>query len=342
MKLNPKDSIYDDILDIKIAGEHSANLIRHLLTFARRQPNVPKVIDIQAAISRCLTLLRPMIGENIQLHWVPTASAWPIKIDPVQIEQILTNLMVNARDAISDKGSITIHSENMEIDEEFCKTNAGFVCGKYIHLTVRDDGCGMDKATQKQIFEPFFTTKELGKGTGLGLATVYGIVLQNHGFITLSSELGKGTTFHIYLPRYEAPIMDIQKQDIVPSIDTEVILVAEDNDTLLKVVANMLKKLGYTVLPANNPNEAIQICRECPGDIHMLLTDVIMPGMDGKELYQHVIAMRPTLKGLFMSGYTADVIAQWGVLDEGIHFLQKPFSMEELSRKVREALSAQQ
>jgi CheY-like chemotaxis protein len=264
-----------------------------------------------------------------------------VNLDPAQIDQILANLVVNARDAISGVGRITIETGTAEFDQAYCDRNEGIVPGGYVLLAVSDDGCGMDKKTLARLFEPFFTTKEVGKGTGLGLATVYGIVKQNSGFINVYSEPGTGTTFRLYLPRHESEqeVADETRKAVEAPTGTETVLLVEDEDSLLDLGTLLLEDLGYTVLAASCPNRALQLAEEFRGEIHLLLTDVIMPEMSGRDLRERLAASRPNLKSLYMSGYTAEVIAHHGVLHEGVHFLQKPFSVQDLAVKLREALN---
>lgn len=261
------------------------------------------------------------------------------QIDTSQLDQILANLCVNARDAISDIGKIIIETRNIFVDENFIRTHLEAVPGEYVQLTVSDSGCGMSKEILANIFEPFFTTKELGKGTGLGLATVYGAVKQNGGFIDVYSELGTGTTFKIYLPRcvYKstASTAEIQKE---PVKGHETILLVEDEPAILAMTKTILNKIGYNVLGAETPGEAIKLAREYNGAIQLLMTDVIMPEMNGRDLAKNILVLYPDIKRLFMSGYTADVIAHHGVLEDGVHFLQKPFNMNAMSEKIREVL----
>jgi CheY-like chemotaxis protein len=285
-------------------------------------------------------MLRKLIGEDIDLLWKPALNLWPVKMDPTQIDQLLANLAVNARDSISGVGKITIETGNAEFDEAYCAMHAGFIPGKYALLAVSDNGCGMNKETQDKIFEPFFTTKEFGKGTGMGLATVYGIVKQNSGFVNVYSEPGTGTTFRIYLPGHgeERPAIDEPLRQIKPLTGTETVLLVEDNEALLKMSKMMLEELGYAVLAAGSPDEAIKQAGQYAGDIHLLMTDVVMPEMNGRDLQKRLSALRPDMKYLFMSGYTTDVIAHHGILDKGVNFLQKPFLMNDLAAKVREAM----
>jgi len=261
-------------------------------------------------------------------------------MDTSQVDQILANLCVNARDSIDDIGKITIETGNTTIDEDYCSGHAGAVVGDYVRIAVSDSGCGMDEETLRHIFEPFFTTKELGKGTGLGLATVYGIVKQNDGSIHAYSEPNLGTTFNIYLPRHVGSGEKAGAEGTTKPNPhgQETILLAEDEPGVLKLATKMLAGQGYTVLAAETPGEAIRLAREYSGEINLLMADVIMPEMNGRELARNVLAIRPGTKRLFMSGYTADVIAHHGVLDEGVHFIQKPFGRKALAAKVREAL----
>ena len=286
-------------------------------------------------------MLQRLIGEDVQLAWLPMANLWQVKMDSSQIDQILANLCVNAKDAIEDIGRITIETGNRIIDEYYCAVNAGFVPGEYIFLSVNDDGCGMDKETQAHIFEPFFTTKDIGAGTGLGLATVYGIVKQNNGFINVYSEPGRGTKFTIYLPRHQRETGQLPAESVaeLSPRGQGTILLVEDEPSILSMTASMLEGQGYTVLPADTPDAAINLAREHVGKILLLMTDVIMPGMNGLNLAQILQTMYPDIRCLFMSGYTADVIAHHGVLDEGVHFIQKPFSLLEISTKIREVLT---
>jgi len=263
-------------------------------------------------------------------------------MDPAQIDQIVVNLVVNSRDAISGAGHISLKTQNTGLDDAFCSAHAGAVPGDYVLLSVSDNGLGMSKETMENIFEPFFTTKELGKGTGLGLATVYGIMKQNMGFIDVQSELGRGTTFHIYLPRTHVPVSEEQpSQETDENLrGTETVLLVEDEESVLQLSKRILEQLGYAVLAAENPLDALELARSHSGRIDLLLTDVIMPGMNGKEFTEKLSAIKAGFRAIFMSGYTDDVIAQHGVLDEGVHFLQKPFSVQSLAAKVREVLDA--
>ena len=311
-----------------------------MLAFARKQTIIPVVLDLNQNVESMLKMLRRLIGEDIDLAWLPEAGLCPVKMDPVQVDQILANLCVNARDAIADVGKVTIETGNAVFDETYCADHAGFVAGEYVLLAVSDDGCGMDKEILDQIFEPFFTSKGVGQGTGLGLSTVYGIVKQNNGFINVYSEPGKGTTFRIYLPRYAGQAVDTQRERAaeIPLSHGETVLVVEDEPALLTMAKMMLEKLGYRVLAAGTPGEAIGLAEEHASEIHLLITDVVMPEMNGRDLAERLQSLYPGMKILFMSGYTANVIAHRGVLDEGMNFIQKPFSMKDIATKVGEVL----
>jgi len=285
-------------------------------------------------------MLRRLIGEDIDLNWLPGTNLWPIKVDPSQIDQILTNLCVNARDAIAGVGKITIETGNVSFDAAYCADHMDCIAGDYVQLAVSDDGCGMDEETIGKIFEPFFTTKEMGKGTGLGLATIYGVVRQNNGFINVYSEPGQKTTFRIYLPRHMGRVEQIKTGGPQEPVrrGQETILVVEDEPEILILAKCMLEKQGYQVLAAGTPGEAFLLAEEHAGEIHLLLTDVVMPEMNGQDLAKKVLSLYPNIKRFFMSGYTADIIAHHGVLDDGVYFIQKPFSIKDLAAKVREAL----
>ena len=327
---------------IQQAALRSAQLTGQLLAFARKQTVAPKILDLNTTVEGMLKMLRRLIGEDIELVWLPGKNLGLVKVDPSQIDQILANLCINARDAIGDTGRVTIETDNAVFDEDYCAVHAGSVPGEYVLLVVSDSGCGMDHETVAHLFEPFFTTKETGKGTGLGLAMIYGIVKQNNGFINVYSEQGRGTTFKIYLPRLsqasDAPV----ETAVAKRMDagSETVLLVEDEPMILQMVSLMLQRLGYKVLPAASPGEAIRLAEDHAGTIHLLMTDVIMPEMNGRDLAGKLLSLYPGLKRLFMSGYTANVIAHHGVLDEGVHFIQKPFSRNELAGKVREVLAA--
>ena len=339
-KIEPGHPLHADLASISIAARRSTDIIRQLLAFARKQTIAPKTLDLNEAVEGILKMLRHLIGEDIDLIWRPYSGLWPVKMDPTQIEQILANLCVNARDAIAGVGKITIETRNHVLDEAYCADHPGFKAGSYAMLAVSDDGCGMDAENLDKIFEPFYTTKGVGQGTGLGLATVYGAVKQNDGFINVYSEKGKGTTFKIYLRRQADPIVDalIEHQGKIHKGRGETILLVEDEEVVLELAARMLNGLDYHVLSAPSPAEALRLSAEHPGEIHLLLTDVILPEMNGKDVALKLRQGRPDMKCLYMSGYTADVIAHRGMLDPGVHFIPKPFSVLDLSVKVRETL----
>jgi PAS domain S-box-containing protein len=326
--------------EIRKAAESSADLTRQLLAFARKQTIIPKVLDLNETVAGMFKMLNRLIGEDIRLAWHPADELWLLKFDPSQIDQILANLCVNARDSITKDGKITIETGNSIIDASYCTFNTYASPGEYVRIVVGDNGSGMDNETQQRIFEPFFTTKETGKGTGLGLAMVFGIVKQNNGFINVCSEPGIGTTFSIYLPRYVGETEQKQNdaKSMAAPLGQETILLVEDEQAILNMASLVLVKQNYSVLKANNPAEAIRLAEEHLGEISLLITDVIMPEMNGKELANKLQSTNPRLKCLFMSGYTADAISQYGVLDEGVDFIQKPFSLPEFGTKVRKVL----
>ena len=337
---DPASPLYANLHNVHQAGVRSAELTRQLLAFARKQTIAPRVIDINDRVEGMLNMLRRLIGEDIDLLWQPGRNLQPVNIDPSQIDQLLANLCVNARDAIDGVGKITIETDTKTIDEDYCHDHLESLPGNYVLLEVSDDGCGMDKKILNHIFEPFFTTKEQGQGTGLGLASLYGIVKQNKGFINVYSEPDQGTTFKIYLPVYAAKSAGTAEKapDLAVEQGKETVLLVEDESALLKMTTTILEKLDYTVVTAATPGEAIHLAHEYQGRIDLLMTDVVMPEMNGRELAGNLLSHYPDLKCLFMSGYTANVIAHHGVLDQGVHFIQKPFSMKDLGGKLREVL----
>jgi len=341
--LDRADPIYQNLQQVMIAGKHSVEIVRQLLAFARKQIIAPEVLDINETMGGMLKMLRHLIGEDIDLVWSPGHGLWQVKMDPSQVDQILANLCVNARDAIEGVGKVTIETRNTVLDETCCAEHGGAAPGEYVTLSVSDNGCGMDRETQENIFEPFFTTKEVGKGTGLGLATVYGIVKQNKGFIEVASEPGKGTAFRIYLPRHggetEEEVEAVEAE--APQGRGETILVVEDDVSVLHLTERILDHLGYAVLTSASPAEALTMAREYQGEIHLLMTDVILPEMSGIDLAGEMLKIRPTIRTMFMSGYTADIIDRQGVPDKGVHFVQKPFTYDGLARKVKEALGSE-
>ncbi len=339
-RLGPGSPVSDDLRAIRVAAKHSAELTGQLLAFARKQTVVPKVLDLNHAVTTAVQMLARVLGENIELVWLPGAEVHEICVDPSQLEQVLTNLCLNARDAIAGVGRITITTANVTLGEEAASGPDAPAAGEYVLLSVADTGAGMDEATLVRVFEPFFTTKEMGRGTGLGLATVHGIVKQNRGQITVESTLGRGSVFRVLWPRHR-PEREVAAPVVVPAgrvRGQETILVVEDEPEILKVAVRLLEQLGYTVLGAEGPSEALFLARSHRGELHLLLTDVIMPEMNGRDLARRLQSFFPGLRCLFMSGYPADVIATHGVLDEAVLFLEKPFSIDDLAAKVRAAL----
>ncbi len=338
--LDPTLPLYEDLTEIKLAAERSAELTRQLLAFARKQTVQPKELDLNETIAGMLKMLERMVGENVQLMWKPSADIWRVKMDPSQVNQILANLCVNARDSIADVGQVQIETNNITIDESYCAIHTGFEPGDFVRLTVNDSGCGMSKDILTHVFEPFFTTKGVGEGTGLGLASVYGAVKQNDGFINVYSELGHGTLFSVYIPRFKHITKELLEGiTTVPTIcGHETILLVEDETSILRLAKKMLERLGYNVIAAASPGEATELAKRHHGEINLLLTDVVMPEMNGRDLARNLLSYYPGMGRLFMSGYTSDVIAHQGKVEEGMYFIQKPFSMSELSTMVRRAL----
>jgi PAS domain S-box-containing protein len=338
--LDTTDPKRADVEEIKTASDRAAALTRQLLIFSRRQTLEPRILNLNDLLTTLDKMLHRLIGEDIDLITIPAQDLWLVRADPGQIEQVLMNLVVNARDAMPHGGQLTIETENVELDDAYAQTHFEVTPGAYVMLAVSDTGIGMSPAVQAQIFEPFFTTKEQGKGTGLGLSTVYGIVKQSGGHIWVYSEEGKGTTFKVYLPRVEeAKDTPTQPGESKRSSGgTETILLVEDNDMVRKLSVRTLTELGYTVIEAQNPQEALGLCEQVSSPIHLLLTDVIMPGMTGKDLADRVQTLRPGVKVLYMSGYTDDAILHSGILEAKVSFLSKPFSPEVLASKVRAVL----
>jgi DNA-binding response OmpR family regulator len=331
--------------EIASASERASSLTRQLLAFSRKQMLAPRIINLNDIATENLKMLTRMIGEDIDLVMTPGKSLWSVRADAGQIEQVIMNLAVNARDAMPSGGKLTIETANITLDEEYARVHAPLHAGDYVMASISDTGAGMDSETQSHIFEPFFTTKGT-KGTGLGLSTVYGIVKQSGGYIWVYSELGRGTTFKIYLPRVpsiEEPAVHavtapVRFQKVEPG--TETILLVEDEANLRYLARQYLEKQGYRVIEAADGAVAMQIAVAHEGIIHLLLTDVIMPGMNGRELAQRISEIRPNVKVLYMSGYTENVIGQDGTLDAGVRLLQKPFNLRDLKSKVREVLDA--
>ncbi|MBT7304506.1 MAG: response regulator, partial [Victivallales bacterium] len=331
---------FSDLQEIQKAATRSADLTKQLLAFAREQTVAPEILDLNETVMGMLRMLQRLIGEDVDLDWRPDTDLWPVKVDPSQIDHVLANLCVNARDAITGIGNITIEAVNSVLDEDCCADHAETVPGEYVLISVSDSGCGMDEDTMAHIFEPFFTTKQMGRGTGLGLATVYGIVKQNNGFINAYSEPDMGTTIKVYLPRHVGSGAETHAAGTPEPAQrgNETILLTEDEPGVLTMATQMLEGQGYAVLVARTPGEAIRLAKEHTGKIHLLMTDVVMPEMNGQDLAKILMSIAPQAKRLFTSGYTANVIADHGVLDDGVHFIQKPFSRRALANKVREVL----
>jgi PAS domain S-box-containing protein len=327
----------DAIID---AAQRSAAITRQLLGFARRQTIAPVILDLNDHVAETLKLLRRLISEEIELAWLPKARRPTVRMDPSQVDQLLANLLLNARDAISGVGRITIETGVTEFDEAACAGHQVARPGPYVMLAISDSGCGMDAATRAQIFEPFFTTKPVGEGTGLGLATVYGIVRQNDGFVTVDSEPGQGTAFRLYFRRHFEALEDWDAASLqaAPVGGTETILLVEDESAVRVTTGLVLRGLGYTVLMAESPEEALGLMAEDSRAVDLLITDVVMPTMNGRDLAARLAEGQPGMRCLFISGYPADVISRQGVLDPGVHFLAKPFSRADLASKIREAL----
>ncbi|TAN40122.1 MAG: response regulator [Nitrospirae bacterium] len=338
------DSLRADLLEVKSAGERAAALTRQLLAFSRKQVLQPVPLNLNEIAAGLEKMLRRIVGEDIDFVQVLAPDLGVVRADPGQMEQVLMNLVVNARDAMPNGGKLTIDTSNVEIDEEYATRHVAVKPGSYVQLAITDTGCGMDERTRAQIFEPFFTTKELGKGTGLGLSTVYGIVKQSGGNVWVYSEPGRGTTFKIYLPRELSVTATVGRHSSARGASrrpagSETILVVEDEDALRAVATRALRAAGYTVFAAANGEQALRLCAQHADPMQLLVTDVVMPGMDGRELARELVKTRPTLKVLYMSGYTDNAIVHHGMLDAGTHFLGKPFIGVDLTRKVQEVLA---
>ena len=336
----PTSSIHENLETIQRAAKRSSNLTQQLLSFARKQIAKPKVLNINEKIKDSLNMLRRVVGENIDIFLRPVSKPWPVNIDPTQVDQILINLCLNARDAIDGIGEISIETKNEVVTEEGRATCQWLLPGDYVSLIVTDNGCGIEKEHIDRIFEPFFTRKARGDGTGLGLASVYGIVKQNKGFITVDSKSGKGSVFKILLPRSRKktgkPVLEAAKKN--EKGRGEMVLIVEDEEDILAMSRKIVERLGYSALVANKPTEALHVAEANAGKIQLLMTDVIMPEMNGRDLANRILSNQPNMKCLYVSGYSDDIIAKHGIMDEGVHFLQKPFSIKELSDKIRETL----
>jgi PAS domain S-box-containing protein len=342
-EVKPGDPLRKDIEEIRTAGKRAADLTRQLLLFSRQQVLEPRVLDVNDLLGGMERMLRRLVGEDVELVFASAASLGKVRVDPGSLEQVVMNLAVNARDAMPVGGKLTIETANAMLDEAYAKEHLGTKPGPHVLLAVSDTGIGMDRATQARIFEPFFTTKETGKGTGLGLSTVFGIVQQSGGSVWVYSEPGKGTTFKVYLPLAEGEVVQARSPSASPANlrGSQTILLVEDEDQVRTVACNILKRKGYRVLEAQSPGEALLLSERHSGTIDLLLTDVVMPQMSGPELARRLSTLRPTMKVLCMSGYTDDAVVRHGAVESGIVFLQKPFTPDTLTRKVRDALEGE-
>jgi PAS domain S-box-containing protein len=337
--LQPGDPLLKDIGEIARAAEHSRDITRQLLAFSRKQIIEPRVVDLNEVIVELKNTLLRLIGEDVDLRVRPASDLGRVRMDRSQVEQVLVNLVVNARDAMPDGGALTIETSNTRVDEAYCRSHAEFVPGHYAVLAVSDNGVGMDRETLSSIFDPFFTTKEVGKGTGLGLAMVHGVVKQNRGQVNVYSERGTGTTFRIYLPVVEqSPEPARPVEASAPSPDAGAVLLVEDDEMVRAMTAQMLASLGYTPLVAATPRDALAVLARPTVAVDLLLTDVVMPDMSGTQLRDRARALRPDLRVLFTSGYTSNAIVHHGVLEQGVSFLPKPFTRQQLGQKIRETL----
>ncbi|NOQ22511.1 MAG: PAS domain S-box protein [Candidatus Aegiribacteria sp.] len=333
------DPMMKDLREIQKAARHSAEITRQLLAFSRKQTIEPRIVNLNPLIEEMKIMLARLLGEDIDISFIPAKDLWAIKADQGQINQIVANLGINARDAMHDGGKLTIETANLTIDEVYCQGHLGFVPGCFVMLGMSDNGIGMDRETLAHVFEPFFTTKDKAGGTGLGLATVYGIIKQHNGFINVYSEPGHGTTFKLYFPRCAEKKKEAETAVEAPeSFEYGTILLAEDDEMVRNLTTKILETIGYDVLVALTPGDALALCEKGNMNIALLLTDVVMPKMSGHELSKAIEAVRPGIKTLFMSGYTADIISHHGVLGIGMNFIQKPFTRDELAKKVREVI----
>jgi PAS domain S-box-containing protein len=339
-QLDPASSVARDLMEVAEAGRRAADLTRQLLASGRQQIIAPRALNLNAQLRNLEHMLRRTISEDVDLTFVFAANLWPVRLDPSQVAQVIINLSVNARDAMPNGGSLTVETANVTLDDTHAAAHVGFVPGDYVALTVSDTGSGMDQATREHAFEPFFTTKPEGKGSGLGLATIFGIVKQNNGFVNIYSEPGRGTSIKIHVPRYHCEEQEAPATEATTATGGyETVLLVEDNDQLRRLARRFLKRLGYKVLAAAGASAALEICEKSESRIHLLLTDVVMPTMNGTELSARITSLKPGIGTLFMSGYPTSVISHRGLLHEGIHYLQKPFDLNALARAVRETLA---
>ena len=331
-----------DLEQIRNAGKRAAALTSQLLAFGRKQIMQPEVLNLNIVISQMNSMLRRLIGEDIEFTSISLPNLRPVNADPGQIQQIVMNLVVNARDAMPRGGKLTIETSNIDLDRNYAQHHPMVKAGPHVMLSISDNGVGMDEETQSHLFEPFFTTKQKGKGTGLGLCTVYGIVKQSNGFIWVYSEPGRGTTFKIYFPTATgATDSTKEREESKPVLQgSETVLVVEDEAAVRELTIRILRDRGYNVLEAAGGQEALQIAREYAGEIHLVLTDVVMPAISGSTVVARLVAERPGIRSLFVSGYTDDAIVQHGILDSNVAFLQKPFTVEGLIHKIREVLDS--
>jgi len=339
--LPPQESVQNDLHEIRKAAESAVALIRQLSIFSKHQPENPQVVNLNHTLSNMDHLIHRLVGEQVTLVTLPAPDLGLVKIDPGQFEQVIVNLVVNARDAMPNGGKLILETSNVTLNQDYVYQHSGMVPGQYVMIAVSDTGVGMTKEVKAHLFEPFFTTKGISSGTGMGLSTAYGIVRQSNGYILVYSELGHGTTLKIYLPRTEEEVEPLTQQEEVTPLPEghETILLVEDDPLVRGLTARLLRKQGYHLLEASNGSEALRVAEKHVRDvIHLLLTDVVMPGMIGRELAQRLRSVFPKIKVLYMSGYTKSAIVHHGLLEEGINFIQKPFMVETLSRKVREVI----
>jgi two-component system, cell cycle sensor histidine kinase and response regulator CckA len=335
--------MHDQCEEIKKAGNRSASLTRQLLAFSRQQVLTPTVLNLNTVVVETEKMLRRLIGEDIELRTALDPTLGSVKVDPGQVEQIIVNLAVNARDAMPGGGKLVIETSNADLDDKYAVHHPPFIAGRYVLLAVTDTGIGMDEETKTHIFEPFFTTKEIGNGTGLGLSTVYGVVKQSGGYFWVYSELGHGSVFKIYLPRVDQPIQQSRPTESAPETHrgTETVLLVEDEESVRTLTRSLLEEGGYTVIEARSGTHALEVAGRYSGPIHLLLTDVVMPGMNGRELAQKMIAKYPSVRVIYTSGYTGSISTHEDLFDPGATLIEKPFSRTTLLRKVRDALDVQ-